>query len=367
MTTTQALKLETPAESTLIRVPLHLEGLFGIVTDPAKKSRLLPVLNNLIMNQAGLHMRDYNGNPQLLEAAIRRKGNTLKGFIVFTNNQTPVAYAVYYPAIDNNGQRKLYVEDGYVAESYRRYGIMSMVFNRLARSAQNENASYLEWTTDGRNAAFMKFAEKIGAIKPNILSLDGDNLLNEKLDVEFSSAYARPIVARDISYIEQLGLPASLIRENGDINFKGFICFADEQEQVPLAVVPGWEHLSTFRLEQGIHLEHPTFQKDIDPIGKEGALRAIIKALQDYREENKESVSYIRWHVDGDDTAFITSLQNNHGLTHDKMLDDVSSSIMHVYRLSNGNMKAMAELGIPNHIDISRTGGSIGPSVAPRK
>lgn len=328
-------------------IPLRVTNIHDFVKLGRANSdrQSLESLEFLIRSQAMLHHSYYAGDPTSLERAIRDRVNTFRGFIIQREDtNASVGYAVYYPMIDKDGKRAAYCEDFFIVESYRGYGVAKVLFNELAKRTLADDLEYLQWSTDKRNAPVHSYVQKVlGATRPGITTLSADNALDPvfvdslKLPPEYDRGYTtRPITSNDLYRIEQLGFDADVIRRNGDLDFKGFITFADSNPHDPIAVTTGWKNLSTFQLKEGIMLEHPRIAKGHNT----GAVLTSI--LDAARKHCKNKYTRLRWHIDensNDDVGRI--LKNVYKMTPDTMINSPDSELI-VYTLRNGELNDLA-------------------------
>lgn len=92
----------------------------------------------------------------------------------------PAGFAVYFYNFSTFlGRAGIYLEDIYVREAYRGYGIGKSVFTHLATKAVNENCGRFEWSVLDWNAPAIAFYDKLGGV-PNegwtIYRMTGDTL-----------------------------------------------------------------------------------------------------------------------------------------------------------------------------------------------
>lgn len=353
-----------------------LVDLHDIVSDREKRELLLPVLDKIISSQANLHFAEYFGDKEQLQQNIEMRGNTFRGFLVYAKSRLPIAYAVYYPMIDSEGKRAAYCEDAHVVENFRSHGVAKIVFQELAKRILEEGCEYLQWATDRRNIPFQKFAEKIGAKHTDIITLLGDSLL-KSADLEENQLkkgwakgnfVTREIKPNDVNLMKGLNVEPNIIRNTGDMTFKGFITFKKNDLKTPVAITPGWQHLSTFKVMPGIYLEHPTFAKHLSKTEKSQAIFSMVSFMQEYATSHEKPMEYLRWHVNSKDEELKEILQGKLKLPVDCMLGpDIFESEMLVYKLSNGSLQKLkedAEMNSDQILHIPR-GTPIGPAIRP--
>ncbi len=347
----------------------YMADLHDIVTDPEKRKKLLPALESLIRAQANFHQVEYFGDLETLEESIWKRGNTFRGFLVYAQDRMPIAYAVYYPMIDSQGRRAAYCEDAYVAESFRRTNLFDIVMAELAKRITEEGCDYLQWSTDRRNDRFKTISRSIGATRPDIVTLAGDDIIKTDKNT-LKNAWAqnnyisRLINPSDINLLKSLNMDPNLIRNNGDIDFKGFITFHQSDLRKPVAITPGWEHLSTFRVTPGIYLENPTFQDNATRNQKAQILYSVVLEAQKYTADEERKLEYLKWHINRNDVDLMSILNEDMSLPVDCMKGPGRlDSEMIVHTLSNGNLQKLCDKGKENeermlHFPINAT---IGP------
>lgn len=318
-------------------------------------------LQFLIRSQAALHMAHAKENQGKLKELLKKRGNTLRGFVLYADQIGPVAYAIYYPMIDNKGARVAYCEDFFIVESYRKYGIAKILFHELAQRTMQDNAEYLQWATDARNTPVIGFIEnKLGAKHPDVITISATELLeNNSTAARNHSALTkswdskelvtRPLKAEDVNLPERLGLSPNIIRNTGDLPFKGFVTYEKSKPNAPLAITPGWTHFSTFQLREGLHLEQPVFtvEKDAD---KKQIVHSIITAAKKYAEASR--YAYFRWHISESEPTMHSILTEDLGLHKDSMLGNNASELT-VYSLTNGALNKLASTNPDRTIRIS--------------
>lgn len=79
-------------------------------------------------------------------------------------DSTVAGYAFYFFTYSSfRAKKTLYLEDIFVTESYRKYGIGKLFFNRLLKIAKKNNCARMEWVVLDWNENAIKFYEKLGA------------------------------------------------------------------------------------------------------------------------------------------------------------------------------------------------------------
>ncbi len=308
----------------------------------------LGTLQHLIRSQASLHMADIVDDQKRLKNLLDSRINSIRGFVMHAEGVGPVAYSIYYPMIDRKGQRVAYCEDFFIVESFRGYGVAKLLFHELAKRTRDDNAEYLQWSTDKRNNPVHSFVTKLGAKHPNIVTIAASDLLGDRptpktmLTEGWSQAnfVTRALEPNDMHELPKVGLEEKFIRNTGDMKFKGFITHERGTGRV-VAVTPGWIHTSTFQLKEGIHLEDPVFA-DVDETQKAAVLLSVIEATKHMAgPKEKPRYNYLRWHVTEDNSFMNEVLQNKYDLPRDSMLGTPESELI-VYTLENGELKKLA-------------------------
>ncbi len=304
----------------------------------------LDTLAFLIKSQATLHRASAIMNVKKLDELLQKQSNQMRGFVLCTEANDPVAYAIYYPMIDHKGDRIAYCEDFFIVESYRGYGAAGILFHELAVRTTKEHATALQWATDGRNHPVHNYVQKLGAVHPPIITISATKLLNtpgslSSLKPEWDRKKFDTYEFTDADWTKPFNLP-DIVRKTGDMSFfRGFVTFEKGNPNDPVALTPGWIHTSTFQLTQGIHLEQPVFLDGYAQ--KENVLHSLIDAAQKFAKTNK--LTYFRWHAGENDPLMKSVLMDTLGLPIDSMLPGQPESNLIVYTLSNGALTALAQ------------------------
>lgn len=315
----------------------------------------LSSLQRLIHAQASLHRTSAVENLRSLRKMLESRGSTLRGFVLHGDGIGPIAYAVYFPMIDHRGDRAAYCEDFFIAESMRGHGVADILFYELARKVMDEGATKLQWATDKRNEPVHGFVTKhLHAKHPDIITIAASDLLKESsraselLRTHWNAKdyITRPLTPEDSQLPNKVQLSRNIIRATGDLSFRGFVTFRKGDPSRPVAITPGWTHLSTFRLREGIHLEHPSCQANFDP---DALVASIAIAARKYI--HSKGLSYLRWHVPESDDPVRTVLREKLILPIDSMLGDEDSQLI-VYELTNGALTALAQTPVKPIVEI---------------
>lgn len=79
------------------------------------------------------------------------------------NEGKMVGMALYYLTFSTWKGKMMYLEDFYVQEEYRKFGIGKMIFDALLEDCAAKNCILLKWQVLDWNIPAIKFYEKIGA------------------------------------------------------------------------------------------------------------------------------------------------------------------------------------------------------------
>jgi GNAT superfamily N-acetyltransferase len=338
----------------------RIADLHDLVAVESNRKFLLPLLDFFIRSYATLHHAEYVGDQETLEDNILKKGNTFRGLVVYSQTNLPVAYAVYYPMINDSGERGNYIEDAYVTESFRGHGVMPFLYHTLAKRCIEEGAKYLQWSTDKRNFPFQGFSRKIEATPLDLKTYGANLLLDEQFEpkpVHLRTAWEEtrfltvPLEAKHVNMVKLFGITPDILRKTGDLDFKGFVTFAAEDLMHPVAITPGWPHMSTFRLQHGLVLEHPSYVGDnsLTDQDKVAITLSIIKGAREYAGAN--NYKYMKWHLKNDQSVPAHLLRDELELPIDTMLDTKESE-MQVYGLRNGKLRKLSAQKKARSIEI---------------
>lgn len=300
-------------------------------------------LSNLIHSQAGLHTSHYSGSPETLAKVLKDKRNTLNGFIVLWRG-VPAAYSIYYPMLNAERGRGLYVEDFFIAQSFRGHGLGRLVFHELAKRAVNDGATYMQWSTDRRNLPVHEYVQGIHkATKTHILDINANPVLQKEgsfVDLRKSWSGAnyltRPIEANDGPFLEKFGVARPIFQNTGDFSVRGFLT-TDKSQTIPIALTLGWWHFSTFKLEKGLCLEHPKLADGIND--KKGVLFSVAGCV---RKSFGKDYGHVLWHIDGNDKETLTIMCHEFGFAPENMAGSPDSELI-VYEINNGKLQALSK------------------------
>lgn len=333
------------AQSSSVREhPVITIDLHDILNNEENSPVKLKTLEHLIEAQASLHHCQYVGETEDLKQILENNGNTLRGFVLYAEGKGPAGFAIYYPMINDQGQRITFCEDFLITESCRGQGMINLLFHELAKRTLKEGSEYLQWSTDRRNFPVLNVNYKVGALHPNIRSLSLNDLLANDLPSEnsLSDAWTNTnleTVLLERKYIDQpekLGVSSAIIRETGDLDFQGFITF-DKSTKQPVAITAGAHHYSTFKLEKGIYLENPVMAQGYD---QEQIALSVAKATKSYCNDN--GLDHATWNVKTENTALINFLHQEFQCPIHSMNSTPESELV-MYKLHNGALQKMAE------------------------
>lgn len=320
-------------------------------------------LQALIHSQAMIHQTHAVDNLEGLRKVLETKGSMVRGFVLWPEGMaSPVGYCIYFPMIDpkgsmlngdgtHTGSRMMYAEDLYVDQSMLRHGLGKIMIRELARRALADGAQKLLWTTDSRNAAFKQFVGTIQANRSTMVSiaagdlLEADSAASKKLKScaeatelikswRLKDLITRPLTAEDVHLPVALGMAQEVIRNNGDLGFKGFVTHRRNHPNKPLAITVGCRRLSTFTLQENIQLEPPVFAEDAH---QEAIVTSIVEAARKYAKQ--EHLTNLVWHIERDIPEMAGILQGKLGLPVDSMLGTKESEFI-LYTLENGALIA---------------------------
>lgn len=99
-----------------------------------------------------------------LRAALFGETKVAEAIVVFSGEETPVAYAIFYPNFASfRGQRGMYLEDIYIRQEFRGRGVGEMVLKHIARAAKERGFERIDFLVLEWNAPAVGFYEKLGA------------------------------------------------------------------------------------------------------------------------------------------------------------------------------------------------------------
>lgn len=304
----------------------------------------IDTLQYLVKSQAHLHHVEPLENKEKLRRILRTRESTIRGFVLNAEGLGPVGYAIYYPAIDQQGRKVAYCEDFFIAEYARGYGVVNILFHELAKRTLDDGCNYLMWSTDKRNKSVHAIAKnKLKAVHPDQVTIDASTIIDAPALMpawnKATGLVTRPIQSNDVNLVGAVGINSTdLIRHAGELPFKGFITLDTENGNAPVAVTPGWLRFSTFQLYHHFHLEQPTVSPNTER-NQESILRSVIHGAASFAHSKRHKK--LLWHaVPG--TKLADLLSGDLKLPADSMAGTPESELL-VYTLSNGSLKALAE------------------------
>jgi GNAT superfamily N-acetyltransferase len=85
--------------------------------------------------------------------------------LMAVDDQKPIAYAFFYPTFSSfRGQKSVYLEDIFITEKYRKYGIGEKMIRAIARIGKDFGAVRMDFQVLEWNAPAIGFYHKHGAL-----------------------------------------------------------------------------------------------------------------------------------------------------------------------------------------------------------
>jgi len=85
--------------------------------------------------------------------------------LIATSDEKIVAYAIYFLNFSSfRGQTGVYLEDIYITESFRKYGIGALMLKQIARAGKENGAVRMDFQVLDWNAPAINFYKKHGAV-----------------------------------------------------------------------------------------------------------------------------------------------------------------------------------------------------------
>ncbi|HKB02219.1 MAG TPA: GNAT family N-acetyltransferase [Gemmataceae bacterium] len=135
-----------------------------LIRELAEYERLL---HEAVVTEADLRANLFGPRPHA-EVVIAEAASQVAGFALFFHT-----YSTFL------GKPGLYIEDVYVRPEYRRRGLGTAFFRRLARLAVERECGRLEWSVLDWNEPALRFYRKLGAVPMSdwtVQRLVGDDL-----------------------------------------------------------------------------------------------------------------------------------------------------------------------------------------------
>ncbi|MBC7899780.1 MAG: GNAT family N-acetyltransferase [Saprospiraceae bacterium] len=99
-----------------------------------------------------------------LSAAMFRDGAFVNG-IVALDGGTMIAYALFYKCFASfRGQCGVYLEDIFIDDKYRGFGVGETIIRMISREARLQGAERIDFQVLDWNAQAIRFYEKLGAV-----------------------------------------------------------------------------------------------------------------------------------------------------------------------------------------------------------
>ncbi|MBE2255972.1 MAG: GNAT family N-acetyltransferase [Ignavibacteria bacterium] len=128
---------------------------------PEEKSELIELIKELAEFEK-LDPPDKSAQIRLLKEVFRL--NPSLYVLVAIEGKKIIGYAIYFFTFSSfKGLKTLYLEDIYVTEEYRRYGVGQKFFKRLLNIAKFNKCGRMEWAVLNWNKNAIKFYKKLGA------------------------------------------------------------------------------------------------------------------------------------------------------------------------------------------------------------
>ncbi len=85
--------------------------------------------------------------------------------LIATSDKKPFAYALFYLNFSSfRGQTGVYLEDIYIRENFRKYGIGELMLKQIARAGKENGAVRMDFQVLDWNAPAINFYKKHGAV-----------------------------------------------------------------------------------------------------------------------------------------------------------------------------------------------------------
>ena len=99
-----------------------------------------------------------------LEEVMFGKNSFVQSLLAF-DGKAPIAYAFFYRTFSSfRGQRSVYLEDIFITEKYRKYGIGEKILREIARIGKEFGAVRMDFQVLEWNTPAINFYKKHGAI-----------------------------------------------------------------------------------------------------------------------------------------------------------------------------------------------------------
>ncbi len=88
----------------------------------------------------------------------------VEGLMAF-DDETPIAYAIFFPYFSSfRGQKSIYLEDIYITEKYRKFGIGEKMLKEIAKIGKNFGAVRMDFQVLDWNTPAINFYKKHGVV-----------------------------------------------------------------------------------------------------------------------------------------------------------------------------------------------------------
>lgn len=85
--------------------------------------------------------------------------------LVALDEETPIAYAIFFPYFSSfRGQKSVYLEDIYISETYRKYGLGEKMIKEIAKIGKEFGAVRMDFQVLKWNTPAVNFYKKHGAL-----------------------------------------------------------------------------------------------------------------------------------------------------------------------------------------------------------
>ncbi len=130
------------------------------------KSKNIPAIIELMREFAAFEnlLDSLEVTEEKLEAAIFGENSFVECLIAF-DDETPIAYAIFFPYFSSfRAQKSVYLEDIYITEKYRKFGIGEKMLKEIARLGKENGAVRMDFQVLDWNTPATNFYIKHGAV-----------------------------------------------------------------------------------------------------------------------------------------------------------------------------------------------------------
>lgn len=90
--------------------------------------------------------------------------NAFVSCLIAARDEKPIAYAIFFPYFSSfRGQKSVYLEDIFISENYRKFGIGEKMLKEIARIGKEFGAVRMDFQVLDWNAPAINFYKKHGA------------------------------------------------------------------------------------------------------------------------------------------------------------------------------------------------------------